>query len=262
MANKFKLYNIVKRWIRSESVAHESNQSASNIHLQTVNLEPVFDVRSNKFSGVFCRSLLNYQEKDLRNQVNECLMNIAYWHFHGRAIRCILPIRAESILCQETMDEIECILIASELPVGLVTIGISGTKGHSFQQLEPNLSRMKRLGIHLEMLNFSGTFEDFRWLEYKDLSAVHFSLSLMRSAYKERDSLKILLSALNQIKTSNFHTYCGGISLVHDFIFAKKYGIHFCYGPLMMPTVSKHQILKIKDSQFASILHKPTPSQH
>jgi hypothetical protein len=58
---------------------------------------------------------------------------------------------------------------------------------------------------------------------------------------------------MNLSSSRHFHTYSGGISLVHDFNFAKNNSITFTYGSFLMPAVTKHQILKIKHSQFSSI---------
>jgi hypothetical protein len=62
-------------------------------------------------------------------------------------------------------------------------------------------------------------------------------------------------------KRQNHHTYVEGISLVHDFNFAKNNSITFTYGSFLMPAVTKHQILKIKHSQFSSITSSTNSSR-
>lgn len=254
MSSKF--YQFMKRWVS----AHEPSKQDSFLTLQPINLEPYFDTQANQFQGVFFKSFVYYNDLDLHNLFEECLLNIAYWHCHHRAIRSILPLHAKTLVQPKLLNTIEELLIRSELPVGLISFAVQGTTTCSWTDLESALQRLHRLGVRLELYGISGSDKEFDYMSTELFESVHLSLSLMRAAHLDLQSRELLDQILNACEVNILHTYCGGISLVHDFIFAKNNCIDYCYGPLMMPAVSKHQILHIKESQFANMSLKPTPS--
>lgn len=254
MSSKF--YQFMKRWVS----AREPSRNDTFLALQPTNLEPYFDSQSNQFQGVFFKSFIYYNDLDLPHLFEECLMNIAYWHCHHRAIRTIVPIQAKSIIQPKLLTDLEDLLIQSELPVGLISFAIQGSMLCAWRDLENALDRLNRLGVRLELYGLSGCDKEFDYLDSELFEAAHISLSLMRAAHLDLQSRELLDQVLDACEVNILHTYCGGITLVHDFIFAKNNGIEYCYGPLMMPAVSKHQILHIKESQFAKMPLTTTPS--
>jgi EAL domain-containing protein (putative c-di-GMP-specific phosphodiesterase class I) len=256
----WKIYSIIKDWAKTPSTLREPSTTESSLVLQNINLEPIFDTQTHLFNGVFCQSFLNCEINELEHLFKECLGNLSYWHCHNRAIRCIVPIRAEHISCPTTHQLICHWISQSDLPVGLLAIAICDLKKDSGVQSE--LEQFKRLGLEIELFEFTGQTAEFEWLNHFAFDGIHLSLRFIRSIHQSPDQKALLDKTLIYQKAYKFHLYFRGISLVHDFVFAKNYGINFCYGPLMMPAISKHQILKIKESQFANMPSISTPLTH
>lgn len=257
---RWKIYSILKDWAKTHTTLKEPSETDPSLQIQQINLEPFFDTQTHLFKGVFCQSFLNCEKKDLESLFRECIGNLNYWHCHNRAIRCIIPLHSEHMTSAMTFPLICQWIRESELPVGLLAIAV----GHieSLSVLKPELEKLKLLGLEIELFEFAGLKEEFDWLNEFAFDGVHLSQSFIRSTYQSKEQMALFQKILSLQHTYKFHLYFRGISLVHDFIFAKNHGIHFCYGPLMMPAVSKHQILKIKDSQFTNMPAIPTPIAH
>lgn len=254
---RWKIYSIFKDWAKPQTSLKEPTQQNSSLQIQQIDLEPFFDTQTHLFKGVFCQSFLNCETSALEQLFKECLGNLNYWHCHNRAIRCIIPLRAEHMDSAITFTLICEWIRESELPVGLIAIAIGNIQ--SLTPLKPKLEKFKLLGLEVELFEFSGKAEEFDWLNEFNFDGVHLSQSFIRSTHQSRKQMALFKKTLHFQNTYKFHLYFRGIALVHDFVFAKNNGIHFCYGPLMMPAVSKHQILKIKDSQFANMPALPSP---
>lgn len=254
--SRWKIYSIFKDWAKTTTRLKEPSQTNSSLQLQQINLEPIFDTQTHLFKGVFCQSFLNCDKTDLENLFKECLGNLNYWHCHNRAIRCIIPLRAEYISSTITFPLICQWISESELPIGLIAIAIGNIQ--SLSELQPELEKLKLLGLEIELFEFSGLQNEVEWVNEFTFDGIHLSQSFIRSTHQSSEQMALFHQILGLQNTYKFHLYFRGISLVHDFVFAKNHGIHFCYGPLMMPAVSKHQILKIKDSQFVNMPAIPT----
>ena len=261
MTGKFNLYGIYKRWTAKDSGSKEKNE-VKTFDLQTANLLPVFDSQSNQFVSVYCKSSNDCRNHGITELIGRCLRNINYWQCHGRAIRCILPAHYSELIAEHTINQIEELLIASKLPVGLIAIVINDLDEKIYSLIEFNLHRLKRLGVVFEISKASSSTDALNWLPRSLFEGIHIQVSEIRQSYQAEKHCDELRQLIEHLNANNFHKYCGDIALVHDFIFAKNIGIDFCYGPLMMNTVSEHQILKIKESQFANLKIDPTPSLH
>lgn len=261
MTGKFNLYGIYKRWTAKDSTQTEQNETTT-FDLQTANLMPVFDSKTNQFVSVYFKPQNDCKNQNITELVQRCLRNITYWQCHGRAIRCILPAHYSELIAELTINQIEELLTSSKLPVGLIAILISDLDEKIYSLIEFNLHRLKRLGVVFEVVSDTSSTYSFDWLSKSIFEGFHLPVSAIRQASEDKNYLGEIRQLIEKTNTNNFHKYCGDIGLVHDFIFAKNIGIDFCYGPLMMNTVSEHQILKIKQSQFANLKVDPTPSPH
>ena len=259
MAGKFNFYGIFKRWTARDS-AQTNTSYANSFELQPANLLPIFNTSSNQFASVYFKVETSQEPGQLTDLVQKCLRNLNYWHCHGRAIRCILPTNYEQLLEESSIQQIEKMLLKSKFPVGLINIGIQTLNQSNFHAIENNLHLLHRLGISFEILNHSELSQNLNWIPRKLIKGIHLPISLLRNAYQDKNNLKQLHQFIEITNANNFHKYCGDIGLVHDLTFARNVGIEFGYGPLMMNTVSVHQILKIKESQFANFQNNPTPS--
>jgi EAL domain-containing protein (putative c-di-GMP-specific phosphodiesterase class I) len=246
---KNNLYHQLKQWLDHHYVAQQPTEIRSETVEQLINLEPIFNTQSNVFYAVLQKDLIQTGINDYLHRLKLGLENISYWHFHGRAITSLFPIPANFLLNESFCEALIILLKESNLPVGLIKMPLMYYKNYSIHQLAEPLEKLQRLGIILELKQFSGSSEDLNWMKSGFFKGVHCSTSLIRAASMTSYSKEIFDDLMRTCKAQNLHTYGEGISLVHDFIFTKKNRIDACYGTLLMPEVSKHQLLKIKTSQ-------------
>lgn len=261
MTGKFNLYRIYKRWTANDQ-SQVNTQESTTFDLQTTNLLPIFNTNTNLFTSVMFKSRDQSRHDSITDLVQGCLKNINYWQCHGRAIRCILPTHYSELISEVTIKQIEDLLINSRVSVGLIAVAIKDLDEKIFPLIETKLIRLRRLGVDFEILSDFNSINQYNFLPNSIFNGFHLPISAIRHAYQDEKYLSQLNQWIEKLNTHNFHKYCGDIGLVHDFIFAKNIGIDFCYGPLMMNAVSEHQILKIKESQFANLKIDPTPSLH
>ncbi len=262
MSHSKGIYSYVKKLVSRKALANQSTpeQAHHTFAQQVINLEPFFCNQSHTFQGVICKDLLTHYSSNPSMHFKECLNNLAFWHCYGRAIHTLIPMRVDTLLDPQQTHLLKSCLVESYLPVGLISIPLSGITTSSLNNVESTLQQFIRLGVKFEIYDFSGTKEEFHCLESPFFKGVHFSLTLIRAASQTSYSSEIFQKVLSASLQKKFHTYSGGISLVHDFNFARKNLIEFCYGPLLMPAVTKYQILRIKDSLIASMHKLTTPS--
>ncbi len=256
MAGKFSLSRIFKPWsVKDSSI----KKTAFNPEFLEIPLLPIFNTQSNQFDSVYFDFDYEKHTNQTIDLVEQCLSNINYWHCHGRAIRCVLPIHYKELINKNTVDQIETRLIKSKFPIGIISFNLCRLNEINKQQIKENLSRLSRLGITFE-ISLGKQLNDLKWLPKHLFKGVHLPIEIIRNANQDPEKLFELTQFIEILNANNFHKYCRDIGLVHDLIFAKKIGIEFCYGSHMMNSVSKHQILTIKESQFAKFENNSTPS--
>ena len=245
-----KLYGTFKQWFEKSIKVRQPHKSKNGFIEQLINLEPIFDTKTHLFSGSLQNDLNTSDPVEYLHLFELGLENITYWHFHGRAIKSLLPLPIGFFQEEDFYEQFEQLLLTSQLPVGLIRLPLIHYKNREIEKMIDKLLKLKRLGIILELKDFSGTASEMRWLKSHLFKGVHFSTALLRAASMASLSKELFDQIMQFCKEENFHTYGEGISLVHDFTFTKQNGIDSCYGPLLMPAVSKHQLLKIHTSQF------------
>ena len=244
------IYQNLKLWLTKKMHIEQPQNKDIAFEEQLVYLDPIFECQSQKFVGAVCNDLLQNNPSLYLKQFKNSLDSIAYWHCHGRAIPTYLPLPTSLLLSKDFLLEYEENLMGSQLPVGLIRVPFLDYKNLNLKLLENQLQQLQRLGLILELKNFSGSDSEMVWLNSNYFSGVHISIGFVRAAMMTTLSKERFDDLMITCKGQNHHTYVEGISLVHDFNFANKNEVQFCYGPLMMPPVSKHQLLKITISQL------------
>jgi hypothetical protein len=151
------------------------------------------------------------------------------------------------------------LILNSRLPVGLVTIGIQSIPEPDISAAcKEGLLRLRRLGVLLHFLKFSGSIKELHWITEMQLEGVHIDMNAIR----ERELASDVLSQLRKSPYSPTQIYAGNIGLVKDLENASTLIADHTYGGLMMSPVSRHQMLQINDSRIAKAIFSLHPHQH
>ena len=274
MSPKSRLYTLVKAWknkpfqevrdacgdpwLGLSSQALEEHQSWSK--RQAIGHEPIFNCKGTKLTGTLFRPLLTSTDMQLLRLFMEGLDSISYWYRSGRFIPGILPIPAHALASSKYIDALSDLILNSRLPVGLVTLGIQTLPDSTLEEsCKEGLLRMRRLGILVHLLQFSGSVEQLHWVQELQMEGVHLDMTLVR----QQELPMELLSQLQQYRTQ---IYASNLTLVKDLENASLMQVDHCYGGLMMPPLSRHQMLQINDSRIAKAIFSlhphPQPNQN
>ena len=273
MSPKSRLYTLVKAWknkpfqevrdacgdpwLGLSNQALEEHQSWSK--RQAISHEPIFNCKGTKLTGSLFRPLLTASDVQLLRLFMEGLDTIAYWYRSGRFIPGILPIPTHAIASSGYVDAMSELILNSRLPVGLVSIGIQTIpEPDSADACKEGLLRLRRLGVLLHFLTFTGSIEELQWITEMQLEGVHIDMSQIR----EHEMASDALSQLRQSPYSSTQIYASNIGLVKDLENASSLIADHSYGSLMMSPISRHQMLQINDSRIAKAIFSLHPHQH
>jgi len=270
MSPKSRLYTLVKAWknkpfqevrdvcgepwLGLSSEALEEYQSWSK--RQAISNEPIFNTQGTKLTGSIFRPLITAADPQLLRLFMEGLDTITYWYRSGRFIPGILPIPEKSMASSDFVDALIDLTLNSRLPVGLVNLGIHINEDADYADLsKEGLLRMRRLGVLIHFLNFSGAASQMRWIEEMQPEGIHLELGPFR--------VNGLPTEINeQIKSFRSPIYAKNITLLRDLENATNLGVSHCYGGLMMSPVSRHQMLHISDSRIAKAIFSLHPHKN
>jgi EAL domain-containing protein (putative c-di-GMP-specific phosphodiesterase class I) len=186
----------------------------------------------------------------------EGLDTITYWYRSGRFIPGILPLPAQHLASAGFIDALSDLILNSRLPVGLVNLGVhSLSDAESMDHCLEGLLRMRRLGVLIHLLDFSGSGSQIRWIEEMEPEGIHIEIGQFRAEGIPNEMVSLGKKFATQIYASN-------ITLVKDLENATAMGAHHCYGGLMMPPLSRHQILHTSDSRIAKAIFSLHPHKH
>ena len=273
MSPKSRLYTLVKAWknkpfqevrdacgdpwLGLSNQALEEHQSWSK--RQAISHEPIFNCKGTKLTGSLFRPLLTASDMQLLRLFMEGLDTIAYWYRTGRFIPGILPIPTHVLASKGYVDAICELILNSRLPVGLVAIGIQKIPESDIADaFKDGLLRLRRLGVLLHFLKFTGSIEELQWITDLQLEGVHIDMGQLR----ERELTSDALSQLRQSPYSPTQIYASNIALVKDLENACTLIAEHSYGSLMMSPLSRHQMLQINDSRIAKAIFSLHPHQH
>jgi hypothetical protein len=277
MSPKSRLYTLVKAWknkpfqevrdacgapwLGISSQALEEHQSWSK--RQAISHEPIFNCKGTKLTGSLFRPLLTASDAQLLRLFMEGLDTIAYWYRSGRFIPGILPVPTHVIASSDYIDALSDLILNSRLPVGLIALGVpSPPESGIADAYQEGLLRMRRLGVLLHFMSFSGSAEQLRWISEMKMEGIHIDMSKLRDKMLP-DSV---ITQLGQSPYSPTQIYASHVGLVKDLEHASALQMNHCYGGLMMSPLSRHQILQINDSRIAKAIFSlhphPQPNQN
>ncbi len=270
MSPKSRLYTLVKAWknkpfqevrdacgqpwLGLSGEALEEHQSWSQ--RQAISNEPIFNNQGTKLTSSLFRPLLTATEVQLLRLFMEGLDTITYWYRSGRFIPGILPLPAQHMASIGFIDALSDLILNSRLPVGLVSLGMHKLKdADSMESCMEGLLRMRRLGVLIHFLDFSGASAQIRWVEEIEPEGLHIEMGQFRAEGLPKEMISIGQKFNAQIYASN-------ITLVKDLENVMAMGAHHCYGGLMMPPISRHQMLHTSDSRIAKAIFSLHPHKN
>jgi EAL domain-containing protein (putative c-di-GMP-specific phosphodiesterase class I) len=270
MSPKSRLYTLVKAWknkpfqevrdacgqpwLGLSSEALEEHQSWSQ--RQAISNEPIFNAQGTKLTSSLFRPLLSATDTQLLRLFMEGLDTVTYWYRSGRFIPGILPLSAEHLTSSSLIDALSDLILNSRLPVGLVNLGVQKLESaDSIDLCMEGLLRMRRLGVLIHLLQFSGASSQIRWIEAMQPEGIHLEMSQFRN-----DGLPMAMISLG--KQFQTQIYASNVTLVRDLENLTALGAHHSYGGLMMPPVSRHQMLHISDSRIAKAIFSLHPHKN
>ena len=277
MSPKSRLYTLVKAWknkpsqevrdacgapwLGMSSQALEEHQSWSK--RQAISHEPIFNCKGTKLTGSLFRPLLTASDMQLLRLFMEGLDAISYWYRSGRFIPGILPMPTHAIASNGYIDALSDLILNSRLPVGLIALGIpSLPEPEIADAYKEGLLRMRRLGVLLHFMNFTGTVEQLHWINEMQIEGIHIDFGQFRDEALSNN----VMTQLKQSPFSPTQIYASNINLVKDLENASAMQIDHCYGGLMLSPLSRHQILQINDSRIAKAIFSlhphPQPNQN
>jgi EAL domain-containing protein (putative c-di-GMP-specific phosphodiesterase class I) len=270
MSPKSRLYTLVKAWknkpfqevrdacgqpwLGLSGEALEEHQSWSQ--RQAISHEPIFNSQGSKLTSSLFRPLLTATDTQLLRLLMEGLDTITYWYRSGRFIPGILPLPAQHLASSKFIDALSDLILNSRLPVGLVSLGVHKLNGaDSIDSCMEGLLRMRRLGVLIHALDFCGASSQIEWIKRMEPEGIHIEIGQFRA-----EGLPNEMISLGQ----KFHTqiYASNITLVKDLENAIAMGAHHSYGGLMMPPVSRHQMLHMSDSRIAKAIFSLHPHKN
>ena len=272
MSPKSRLYTLVKAWknkpfqevrdacgapwLGFSSQALEEHQSWSK--RQAISHEPIFNRKGTKLTGSLFRPLLAANDLQLLRLFMEGLDAISYWHRSGRFIHSILPIPTHAIASSEYIDAFSDLILNSRLPVGLVSLGMSSLpSSEELDACKEGLLRMRRLGVLLHFIRFTGSKEELHWVQEMQMEGIHLNMSELREQTLSED----VLANLRRTPYSSTQIYASNVGLIKDLENASDWQIDHCYGGLMMGSISRHQMLQVNDSRIAKAIFSLHPHQ-
>ncbi|MES2586482.1 MAG: diguanylate phosphodiesterase [Pseudomonadota bacterium] len=270
MSPKSRLYTLVKAWknkpfqevrdacgqpwLGLSGEALEEHQSWSQ--RQAISNEPIFNSQGTKLTSSLFRPLLTATDTQLLRLFMEGLDTITYWYRSGRFIPGILPLPAQHLASTSFIDALSDLILNSRLPVGLVSLGVHKLNdADSMDSCTEGLLRMRRLGVLIHVLDFGGASSQIDWIEAIEPEGIHIEMGQFRA-----EGLPNEMISLGQ----KFHTqiYASNITLVKDLENVLAMGAHHSYGGLMMPPVSRHQMLHLGDSRIAKAIFSLHPHKN
>ena len=277
MSPKSRLYTLVKAWknkpfqevrdacgapwLGITSQALEEHQSWSK--RQAISHEPIFNFKGTKLTGSIFRPLMTTSDMQLLRLFMEGLDTISYWYRSGRFIPGILPVPTHAIASSAYIDAMSDLILNSRLPVGLIALGVPSLPDSDITEAcKEGLLRMRRLGVLLHFMNFSGGAQQLQWISEMQVEGIHIDMSKLR----DKTLSDSLITKLKKSPYSSTQIYASNVSLVKDLENASALQADHCYGGLMMSPTSRHQMLQINDSRIAKAIFSlhphPQPNQN
>ncbi|WP_197711908.1 hypothetical protein [Polynucleobacter necessarius] len=162
-----------------------------------------------------------------------------------------MPMPTHAIASSDYIDALSDLILNSRLPVGLVALGMQTLpESNLADSCKEGLLRMRRLGVLLHFMNYTGDPEQLHWIQELEMEGIHFNMPQLRNQTLSHELFKNIRRSLY----TQTQLYASKAGLVKDLENLSVWQIDHCYGSAMMAPISRHQMLHINDSRIAKAI--------
>jgi EAL domain-containing protein (putative c-di-GMP-specific phosphodiesterase class I) len=271
MKPKSRLYALVRNWTNKPiQIVKEAPQGSLRIPsgscqleikdwltAQELSYEPVLSVKDLTLHSVILQELNECSEEDVIRLFKQGISAANYWQSSAKPISIVMPMKTDWLCHKHMLNSIQNALFNCHLPIGLIQVALLDRPSTTQEAaLQEALIKLQRIGILLQLRNFEANEYDCLLLQQHSFTSIDISSQLIRLAIPGSECEKKLIQILNIAKKNHSICITGPLRLLHDTSVVKKHGFDAHYGPVVMPTMTLHQILKINGNATQKIAIK------
>jgi len=260
MKPKSRLYALVRNWtnkpIHSVKEAPQNNLSSHTstgepdiqdwANIQELSYEAILSVKELQLHSVILQELNDCSEEDVIRLFKQGISSANYWQSSAKPISLVMPMKAPWLCNKHILNSIQNTLFNCHLPIGLIHIALIDRPTEAQKTLfQEALIKLQRIGILLQLKNFEADAYDCLLLQQHTFTTIYISSQLIRLAVPGSECEKKLTQILSIAKKNHYVCIAGPLKLLHDTSVVMKHGFDAQYGPVVMPAMTLHQILKL-----------------
>ncbi len=274
MKPKSRLYALVRNWTnRPIHVVKEAPQNNLGINepdiknwanTQELSYEAILSTNDLKLHSVILQELNDCLEEDVIRLFKQGISSANYWQSSAKPISLVMPMKANWLCNKHILNSIQNALFNCHLPIGLIHIALVDRPTEPQKTLfQEALIKLQRIGILLQLKNFEADEYDCLLLQQHTFTSIYISNQLIRLAVPGSECEKKLIQILSIAKKNHYVCIAGPLRLLHDTSVVMKHGFDAQYGPVVMPTMTLHQVLKLNGNtaQKVAIRSHLTPQE-
>jgi hypothetical protein len=247
MKPKSRLYALVRNWTNKPIHAvKEAPQNTLSTHhgmgapdikdwanAQELSYEPILSIKELNLHSVILQELNECSEEDVIRLFKQGISSANYWQSSAKPISLVMPMKASWLCNKHILNSIQNALFNCHLPIGLIHIALADRPTEIQKTLfQEALIKLQRIGILLQLKNFEADEYDCLLLQQHTFTSIYISSQLIRLAVSGSECEKKLMQILNIAKKNHYDAQ---------------------YGPVVMPTMTLHQILKLNGNSTQKI---------
>lgn len=271
MKPKSRLYALVRNWTNKPiQVVKEAPQGNLRINsgtseleikdwlaVQELSYEPILLVKDLSLHSVILKDLNECSSEDVIRLFKQGISAANYWQSSAKPTPIVMPMKTEWLCNKQVLNSVQNALFNCHLPIGLIHVALID-RPNTIQEtsLQEALIKLQRIGILLQLKNFEADEYDCLLLQQHTFTSIDISSQLIRQAIPGSECEKKLTKILKIAKKNDYICMAGPLRLLHDTSVVKKHNFDAQYGPIVMPTMTLHQILKLNGNATQKIAIK------
>ena len=260
MKPKSRLYSLVRNWSNKPAqVIKEAPSTSLQINpglesplikdwlaIQEFSYEAVLYVKELRLHSVILKDLNECLDEDVIRLFKQGISAANYWHSSAKTVALVFPMKSAWLCDKHILNNIQNSLYNCHLPIGLINIALVDRPTQAEEtKLQEALIKLQRMGILLQLQNFQADEYECLLLQQHSFTSIHISSQLIRRAVPGSECEKKLALILSIAKNNHYLCIAGPLKLLHDSSVVSRQHFDASYGPIVMPAMTLHQILKL-----------------